>query len=477
MSVSVPRLIVMSLAIIGLYAAPSFSQVTGRQYPAGPGQADQSGQTGEEGQPNEGANEPPNPAVTPLSGADVFTPSTRGAMHSYLLPSFELTGYAAANPSSTGSHTFGEGSVLGSITLQEARQHSQFNLNYAGGEFFYGGTGNGAGTYHTLNASEIFIGRHWGFQLTDQLNYVPEASFGFAGFNGLSSLGFGMPGSNLGNGPILNPLLQPNQTILAGGRQMSNIAVLQLEYTPRTRSIITVTGGYGTLHYFTSGLIDTNYWIVTGGYNYALTRRDSVAISYNQSTIQPNQSHPSVVTRAAQLQYGRKLSKRLNLQLSGGPLFYRAASPTVGKTTVSSWGTYDSLEYRLSDRSDWGASFMHYTTAGSGVLFGAKSDYATFSFNRSFTRTLDLSATLGYAYNQALTHESGINGGFKYRAWQGGLNITHPLGQYVSVYAGYNLQRQTSDQPVCFGNACESVLLRHVVSLGVNWHRRPLRLQ
>jgi hypothetical protein len=419
--------------------------------------------------------EPARPAMAPLSGADVFTPTGRGGSRSYVIPSIQFTGYASTNPTGSSSDVSANGSFLGTITLQDMRKDSQTNLDYAGGAFLYSGPIHGTQTIHRLNVTEYLRWRRWGIQLSDQLMYIPESPFGFVGFGGLGSLGLGT--SYLNSVPGLSPILQPNQTILTGNaRRLSNSAVVQLQYSPTGRSAFTVTADYGTLHFLDSGFIDSNYWTIVGGYNYALTRHDFVAITYVQTTFQLDvNSH--ILTRGFQAQYGRKLSARLNLQLSAGPIFNRVTVPSAAPFTGSSWSTLDSLQYRLSEKSDWGIFFSRYTSAGSGVLVGAESDWAQFTFDRRLSRNYYGSATTGYARNRSLTGQAGTNGGYKFDSWQGGFNLSRQFGRFTSVYVNYTLQRQISDQPVCFGSGCRTGFLRHVVGLGVDWHGKPMRLQ
>jgi len=412
--------------------------------------------------------------MTPLSGADIFTPSGRGGSRNYLIPSIQITGYGSTDPTGSSDGLSANGSILGTLTLQNLRRDSQTNLDYAGGAYVYSGPIHGTETIQRLDVSEYLRWRRWGIQLSDHLMYTPESPFGFAGFGGLGSLGLGT--SYLSSVPAPSPVLQPNQTILTGaGPRLSNAAIAQLQYSATGRSVFTVTGNYGTLHFLDPGFIASNYWTIVGGYNYALTRHDVLALSYIQSTFQlSGQSH--ILTRGFQAQYGRKLSARLSLQLSAGPIFNRVTLPALAPVTDSSWSTLDSLQYRLSEKSDWGISFTRYTTAGSGVLVGAASDWAQFNFDRRLSRTYYGTVNAGYARNRSLTNVAGTNGGYKFDSWQGGFNLSRQFGRFTSIYLTYTVQRQTSDQPVCSGTDCRTGFLRHVIGLGVDWHGKPMRL-
>jgi len=82
---------------------------------------------------------PGTAVVAPLSGAHDLSPGSEGRARSYLVPSLQWTGSADTNSSnvSGGSRRETRSTVLGSITLQRVGKHSQLNLDYAGGGFFY----------------------------------------------------------------------------------------------------------------------------------------------------------------------------------------------------------------------------------------------------------------------------------------------------------------------------------------------------
>jgi hypothetical protein len=115
-------------------------------------------------------------------------------------------------------------------------------------------------------------------------------------------------------------------------------------------------------------------------------------------------------------------------------------------------------------------------TGGSGLLLGAESRVAQFSAGRQLWRTAHFSLDLGHAYNQSLTQETSASRRTKYETWQGGAMLSRELGQHMSFYLNYNVQRQISNNPLCFGDNCGTVLLRHLGGVGFNWHGRPIRL-
>jgi len=430
---------------------------------------------------------PPGTAVVaPLSGAHDLSPGSEGRARSFVVPSLQWTGFADTNSSDApgGSRRETQSTVLGSITLQRVAKHSQLNLDYAGGGFFYSrrlesslGTNSLTnGMMHRLGFTEVLAWQRWKLLLDDRLLYLPESPFGFGGFGGLGSFSGGSGGSYLADAPLMNPMLEPNQTILTGrSERISNLVAAQAEYRPGARSALTVTGTYGTLFFLNSPLMDNRYWGLLAGYNFALSRRDVLSITYGHYLFQLGGGNREILNRGFQLAYGRKITGRLSLELSGGPMANDIAKPLGGSVLKSFWNTNDSLQYRFP-RWSVAISFRRQMTGGSGLLLGAESRVAQFSAGRQLWRTAYFSLNLGHAYNQSLTQESSTSRRTKYEAWQGGAMLSRELGPHMSFYVNYNVQRQITNNPLCYGDNCGTVLLRHVGGIGVNWHGRPMRL-
>jgi hypothetical protein len=329
---------------------------------------------------------------------------------------------------------------------------------------------------HRAGFSQVLAWERWKLLLDDHLLYLPESPFGFGGFGGLGSFAGGLGGSYFANAPLLSPMLEPNQTILTGrSERLSNVVSTQAEYKPGARSALTVTGTYGTLSFLNSPLIDNRYWVLLAGYNFALSRRDVLAITYTHYLFEFDVANRGILNRGFLLAYGRKITGRLSLELSGGPMANDIAKPLGGSVLRSFWTTYDSLQYRFR-KGSVGISFRRQMTGGSGLLLGAESRVAQFSAGRQLWRTVHFSLDLGHAYNQSLTQETSTSRRTKYEGLYGGAMLSRELGQHMSLYLNYNVQRQISNNPLCFGNDCGTVILRHVGGLGVNWHSRPIRL-
>lgn len=436
--------------------------------------------------PEAGETKPAKPAVTPLSGATDFSPGFQGEARSYLVPAIQWTGFGDTSTGSTTAETRvqAQSTIVGSLTLQRVRRHSQLNLDYAGGGFFYSRRLKSSsnfdsptnGVLHRLGFVQQFTWPRWQLQLSDDGLYLPESPFGFSGFGGLESFGLGLGGGFFRQAPSLNPTFQPNQTILTGRTQrLSNVAVTQIQFNPKPRSALTLTGTYGTLFFTNPAFLDSRYWMLMAGYNFAVTRKNTVGINYGHYFLQLGAPNRELLYRGLELAYGRKVTGKLSLELSAGAMVNQVAKELGGSVTKVFWTTRDSLQCRFR-RGSVSIAFWRNVTSGSGILVGAETYVTQFSAGRQFWRKAYASLDFGHAFNQSLSPELAARQRRKFETWHGGARLSREFGQHTSIYLNYTLQRQISNDPFCFGDSCGRVLLRHVGGIGLNWHGRPIGL-
>lgn len=421
----------------------------------------------------------------PLSGAYVPTPQRATTAPSYFLPSLEWTMSGNTNPSSiaTGASAAMQNTIVGNLTLQRTKRNSQLNFNYKGGAVFYSGGPSSRSnalrpsneTYHSLEVTQRVNWRRLGLEVSDEFSYFPESSFGFSGFGGLSSFGSGLGGSYLASAPVINPAYSPSQAILTQrSRRLGNMALGQVDYELSQRSTLTVTGGYGNLHFLDPGFFDSNYWKISSGYNYQLSRTDTLAGTYTRTEFHFGSSDRRIVNHDLSAAYGHQLTGRITLQISGGPLI--SESTLAGNTqTRYLLNTYESLRYR-ADKGYFEGAFQRFGTAGSGVLTGALTNLTRFTAGHELTAKTFGSFEVSYATNEAIARQFSGGTASKFKTWGADVNLSRQLTQRVSVYFAYYLQHQTSAQPLCINRACGASLNRNVFGIGVNWHGRPVRL-
>jgi hypothetical protein len=421
-----------------------------------------------------------------LSGIRGYTPGSTGEERSFLLPSLQVTGYWDSNPyyQPGGSTELYVGTGAWSLALQRIKRRSQFNLSYAGGEIVSSrplpsnfGTGMGKyQTYQSFSFGYVYNGLRWKSILMDQFSFLPESSFGFPGFTGLP--GFG-PGLGIPNSPSETPLsngLVPSQSILTGySRRISNVSAAEADYSFTPRTSLSMSGSYGILQYISSGFYDTNYYWGSIGLNHLLTRRDQLGLSYAYENIGFPGMSQNIETHLAQISYGRRITGKLSLKLSAGPMLDIISQPVGPSVTKVFASTSDSLRYLLR-AGDLHLSYIRYTSPGSGVFLGAETGEVDAGVSHRLLRRFYGSLDASYAQNKSLTGEGVVINGSKFNTVGGGATLSTDLGERVSFFMSYQIQQQSSNTLACGDGQCGSSFVRNIATVGINWHGPPILL-
>jgi hypothetical protein len=240
------------------------------------------------------------------------------------------------------------------------------------------------------------------------------------------------------------------------------------------RSSITVGGVYGILRFTEPGSVESDTALLNAGYNYQITRADTVGVVYRFAAYHFLGNPQAMGDHVAQIAYGRKITGRLALQLSGGvdiPSF----RVTVGtrRQQVNGSGSA-SLNYAFA-RGKVSLGYSHGTTGGSGVFAGATTDGIHTSAERQLTRVWSGNARFGFARNQDL---GTINSspGRTYNAFYVGAGASRPIGRNANFSLAYTAYIETSNQSICTGTVCQTNYTTHQIDVGVSWQGRPFVL-
>jgi hypothetical protein len=422
------------------------------------------------------------PDTRPLTGAQYISMGNVTNQRSYWQPRIDVTGSADSNPqeSATNSNWGSWTSFLAGVDIHRTSGASQMMLSYTGGGMYSNESDVPNGTVQELGFSDNITFRRSVLSVFDQLNYLPQASLGFGGVGGLPLTG---SGSSIGLGSGFTT----GQSVLTGeGQNLENSSIAQLDTFLTPRSSITMAGGYSLLHFFGNNLVDSGDIIFQGGYNYQLTRHDTIAASYNFSDFRYSGLGESIYTHTMQGSYGRRVTGRLALQVAAGPevaIFNQGAISSGGTgggssaSNISSTHLYWSLNSNLNyqyQRSAVGLNYSHGVGAGSGVLAGALTDIVTGSWTRQMSRTFSSGLSAGYSRNSALPIAGFNASGQNYDYWFAGATFVHPLSETVALNFSYQMQYQTSNQTFQIGNSSGTSVIRHLISVGFSWHQRPL---
>jgi hypothetical protein len=417
-----------------------------------------------------------HPDNQPLSGVQNPTLGTPEMRHSYWVPGIEYSNIARSNSSSAAANSGWNTTsfVTGDVSLLEAWSHSLLSVNYSGGGYFSTDSIQGNGQNHQLAAAYEIDQRRWQMLFVDQFSYLPQSSFGFGGTSGLAFPG--IMGSLAVPLPGLQSSYVPSQTILTtNGPRYSNASAVQLTYAVSPRSSITLAGVYSILRFVDSGNVNSDSEILNAGYNYAITRKDTLGLVYIFSAYRYPGNPQALGDHVGQFLYGRKITGRLALKLAGGPevTTFRVA---IGGSTHKIGGSGNAALTYAFARSSVALSYSHGVSGGSGVFTGSIIDQTNATWSRQLTRVWNGSVNLGYAKNRQILSQGGVTSP-SYDTWLAGAGLSRPLGRSTSFSLAYQAQIQNSSLAICSSPTCGTNYTAHEVFVTFQWHTRPLVLR
>ena len=89
-------------------------------------------------------------------------------------------------------------------------------------------------------------------------------------------------------------------------------------------------GLFSILRFIDPGNVESNDYIGNVGYNHQISRADTIGLVYRYSSYHYIGVNQAIGDQMIQVAYGRKITGRIALQISGGPeitTFRRAAAP------------------------------------------------------------------------------------------------------------------------------------------------------
>jgi len=418
------------------------------------------------------------PDTRPLAGAQALTLGTVSKTRSFILPSFTAMAQWQKSPylssSSNNSDTSFNGFVGGRLALNEISQNSSLLLDYLAGGSFAKNYTLGNSLIQNLDFAYTLHRGRWTTMLGDEFSYLSAAPFGFGGIGGLGSLGIAL-GNGVGSSPGFLTNFAPSQSLfLNGAARISNSVIGQEDYALSHRSSLTIVGSYGVLKFIDAGFEDGSNVSLQAGYNYAVSRKDIISVSYQFNRFVYFNAPPKILNHVAQFAYARRLTGRVTFQVSGGPQFqdYQDALTETGNAV--GWSLYSSLFYDLG-RTGFSASYSHGQTGGSGIFLGAETDLAQGMASHKFSRDWDGSLMLGYSRNNTLRQTTTVDGTASPQAWFATGQLNRHFIRYGSLFVSYTISRQSSLSSFCSLPSCNAAT-SHFVSVGYTWGLRPVVL-
>jgi hypothetical protein len=426
------------------------------------------------GAEDEAQNQTPEtlqPDGRPLTGLQQPTVGTPMEKHSYWVPGVSYFNFIQSNAQiqGGGSDWTSTSYLSGNVSLLENWSRSQLALNGSVGGSFSSDSAVGNGWFSQLGATQTMNWERWQLTLLDQFSYLPQSQFGFGAGTGLALPGIG--GSLGGVSTGLGGGLDPGQSIITGlGPRYSNALGVQTNYELTPRSSLTLGGVFGILRFTESGNVESNNYIGNLGYNYQITRHDTIGVQYRYSSFHYLGLPQAIGDHSIQAAYGRKITGRLALQLSAGPeiTYYRTAPSGGGKTRYVSGTGSAALAYAFP-RATISLTYTHGVTSGSGVFVGAITDQLTASGTRRLSRVWSGDAHVGFARNRRPEAGQGPAQP-SFNSVYAGASASRPLGRNATFSLGYTAYVETSS------NAGGADFTTHQFSIGLSWHTRPFVL-
>jgi hypothetical protein len=457
----------------------------------------------------------------PLSGLDQPTFEPGFGTRSYLAPRVELSEAIDSN----GLGNFSSSSVtestraLGSLELQKLWKLHPLDVDYIGGIDWYNGASGRVHQVHSLAATQRFLWRTGQLALRDSFSYLPEGAFGFGSFGGAGAFGgggLGGAGGGLGGGTGTG--IFSNGSYGSIGTQVTNMAIADVTQYLSPRSAVVLTGGFGVTDFLNKPPIsscassancffNSQETIGEAGYNYQISRKDQIAVVYVYEELHfPAASAGSLNVNLWQLQYGHRISGKLDFLIGGGPEWIHRSQPEeellgvptglpcVGpspgptapltcrdvKSTFVTGSAQASLQYHMSARTSLLLSYLRYVSTGSGFFGGAKTDTGRFAVNHTLGRQWYMSLDTGFSRNSRLLGATSVSAGgaANYDFWYFGGAAHRQLGHHFAVFGSYQYNAFAFGSGGCSASAssCGASYGRNILLFGVKWTPQPIRL-
>ena len=415
------------------------------------------------------------PDNTPLTGVLAPTLGSPEIRHSYWVPGVQWSGAIQSHSynQTANSSWLVNNYFIGNLSLLEVWRHSQLAINYSAGGFISSDSTQGNGYYQNLVLSQTLQWNRWLVQIFDQFSYLPQSSLGFGGGTSL-----GIPGAGGSPGPVIPGIggtYVPNQNIFASvGPRYSNTSTVQLTYTTTPRGSVTLSGTYSLLNFVQSGNVDNDTVYATAGYNYTLTRADSVGVFYRFGAFHYSGEPQANGDHSINVAYSRKLTGRLALQISAGSDFITSRIAVNGNTLTHGVSSSAHLSY-ATHHGGLSVGYTHGLSGGSGVLTGSTGDQLNFAANRSLGRIWTGQINVGYSHNSSLTNNAATPAP-TFNTWNAGGGVSRALGRNATFAVAYNATLTDYGAAGCTGSGCTSNQNYQYITLSFQWHTRPFIL-
>lgn len=411
------------------------------------------------------------PDFSPLTGMQNSTLGLPEIRHSYWVPGLQFSSNLLSN-SYGGSNWTADNYFLGNLSLLEAWNRATLAINYSGGGYVSSSSQQGSGYYQQLALAQNYQSPRWLIQAIDLFAYLPQSSFGFGGGTNLGIPGVG--GSSINVIPGLGGNYTPSQSVYGVGPYYSNTGGLQATYALSRRGSFTLAGSYGILSFSQPGNVDSNTTVGSIGYNYTLTRNDTIGLVYRFSSYQFPGSPQAYGDNVISVAYGRKVTGHLALRLFVGPEITNYRLPVGNTSQTVGFSASANLTYAYRQGA-FGLNYIHGLSAGSGVLIGSNLDEVSASASRRLTTEWTANLNFGYSHNDPIGGPA-VSGYPAYHNWYAGGGVGRPIGRNFNFAVAYTANIGSYATFGCPGTGCNPSNTYNTITVNFQWHPRPFLL-
>jgi len=430
----------------------------------------------------------------PITGLDQPGLEPHAAPLSYLQPGATVSESADSNiGNGLGGQTFNSVSLaLGSLTLERLWSHYDLALDYIGGVGYYDVAGLGLKSIQQMDIDQKISWKRGQLSVRDSFSYLPEGNFGAAygstGSEGIQSLGSTSFGS-FWSGSALGTLGEVPRIL--------NVSLADVTENLTPKSAVTAVGGYAFTHFYGSDAVtggpflDSSQTSTMVGYDRILTSKTQVALLYGYQVFNFSVLGTSFHSNVIQLMYGHRITGRMSFVAGAGPQITHVNLYGILNEQRLGVAGQAQLRYQFP-KTSLALSYERYLTSGSGLFLGAQSDIVRASVNRPLSRVWNIFADGGYARNSRVQPPTtaelancggsgqplcpGVDAGV-FKATFAGLGVHRNIGRDFHAYASYQFNQLWFDHTYC-GTLldCNRIGNRQVITLGLDWKPRPIRL-
>lgn len=330
-------------------------------------------------------------------------------------------------------------SIWPTVSIDKISSRLHWSGTYAPGFTFY---------QHTSSRNQADQNASINFQY----RLSPHVTFSARDRFQKSSSVFNQPDFNAA-GIVSGGIQEPNLSLIAPlASQLTNFGNVGITYQFAANSMIGFSGTFANLHYLdpaeVQGLYDSSSQGGSAFYAFRFTKMHYIGVSYQHQRLlsYPVTGTNDTQTQALVLYYTLYVTPQCSISFFGGPQYAEigpqfsttASSPSPGsRTWHAEGGGSFSWQGRMSSMA---ISYSHMISSGGGLIEAAKTDNASASIVRQFSRSLRGSVTGGYVQNDivALTSPIGSNG----HTILGTALLQRQLGEHLEVAVGYTRLHQ-----------------------------------